>query len=464
MPRLTRPAGRERDVPEESKALRTAVGLAALFAVAGVLAQDVVTPLVGGLVIVATAAGFYVSWKRRAVNQIGVKFALAAALLLAFANFLRQISGASSLDDTRAPLAEIFLWVQTLHSFDQPRRRDLGFSLAASAGLIALGGSMSLDSSFFLFFVPWGLASLAALALSHLSEVRLAAAEAVRPSASFGKSVPRARGLVRPAAASIAIVLLAGSVVFLFAPRGRGAQVQSLPFDLKRLLPLPEGATGVVNTGLPNSGGPAENPATPDPDTYFGFANFVDLRTRGTLSDDIVMRVRAPQPAFWRGPVFDTYEQSAWTVSSDEARPVSGFPVPVFAERESRIVPTVEMVQTYYVERAQSNVVFAAYRPAEVWFPGGRLDVTDTRALRAGFILDEGLVYSVVSEIPAPSASFLERITVEGVSPEVAERYTQLPPDLPQRVRDLAREIAGDEPTIMGKARAIERWLADNTQ
>lgn len=455
-----RPSASLASVPEDSRALRLFVLAGVMIAIAAVVSQDLVATGTGIAVLLITPVGFYVSWKRRAVNQIALKFALAGALLLVFVNFLRGISGAQSLDDARAPLAEIFLWVQALHSFDQPRRKDLTFSLAASAALVALGGSLAVDASFLMFFLPWGAASIGVLWLSHLSEVRQTATDAVRPTETIRRSGVRSSlGLI---SLSTIVVLLASGIIFLFAPRGQGSQLQSLPFEIGKLLPLPEGAGGIFNRGLPNSDGPGENPASPDPNTYYGFANYVDLRTRGELSDELVMRVRAPRPAFWRGAVFDTYSRSSWSSSNTESVELRGFPTSIPRER-GQASSASELIQTYYIERGQSNLIFAAYHPTEVWFPGGGIEITDERSLRANFVLDEGLVYSVVSEKPAPHA--LALATEPGaIPPEVVQRYTQLPQDLPKRVSDLAEQIAGGEPTIIGKVRALEGWLARNTE
>lgn len=444
--------------PEHSVALRIAVGAAVMTGIASVAAQDVVPFEVAVLVLLLTPLGSVVSHLRRDRNQMIVKVILTAGLLLAFADFLRGVSGATTIDDTRAPLAEIFLWVQMLHSFDQPRRRDLNFSLASSVALVALGGSLALDASFMMFFIPWGIASLAALALGHASEVREKAGreEAVIRSPSRGAFRP---GL-KTVAVTLVLVVVAGSAVFLFAPRGRGVRFQTLPFEISNFVPVPDGS-GVVNEGLPQSSSPGDTPAVPVGGAYFGFANFVDLRSRGELSDEVVMRVRAGQPAFWRGPVFDTYSSSAWTTSDDETAPLQGVPIEFLPEASGG--PKVEITQTFFVDVGQTNVVFAAYEPREVWFPGGRLEGTNQRALRAPFILDEGLVYSVVSEVPAPSPESLE-VTSEAVPDDVLERYTQVPEDLPQRIRDLAHDVAGDDPTMIGKVEALTGWLARNTR
>lgn len=442
--------------PEDSVALRVAVAAAVTLGVLALLAQDVVDTTVALAALIGAPIGSYVSWRRRSRKQVAVKVALAAGLLVAFAGFLRGVGGATTIDDTRVPLAELFLWVQTLHAFDQPRRKDLQFSLASSITLVALAGSLSQETWFGVFFVAWGLAALAALALSHRSEVREKAAGSV-PATGNGPNRFKAYSL-RGGVATLTVIVIASSVVFMFTPRGRGTQLGSLPFRIPDILRNAEG--GVVNVGLPNQEAPGDDPAVPAADSYFGFANFVDLRVRGTLGDELVMRVRAPEPAFWRGPVFDTYSNSAWTVSDPTTRSMGGDPA--FLPAEPPAVPSVDMTQTFYVERGQTNVIFAAYQPVEIWFPGS-LEVAGTRAMRAPFILDEGLVYSVVSQRPVINDAKLASRPDE-IPKRILDAYSQVPANLPPRVASLAQEIAGDQPTIIGKARAVEDWLARNTR
>ncbi|MGH9199171.1 MAG: DUF3488 domain-containing protein, partial [Acidimicrobiia bacterium] len=301
-------ARRPKDPAEGGILIRALMGLTVMIAITALLFQDVVGTGVGLVALVLIPTGFIFSYFRRHSNQIAVKFVLAGGLILAFANFLRAVSGATSIDDARAPLAEIFLWSQVLHSFDLPRRKDLQFSLVSSVALIALAGSIAIDASFLMFFLPWGATALGAMVLTHLSE--LDEANQASPKPRQARSQASLKGFTwawRPAVIGLALIVIAGTATFLFAPRGRGARLTSLPFEIPSFIPFPEGS-GVVNRGLPSSGEPGQDPTKPDPNTYFGFANFVDLRVRGTLSDALVMRVRSPQPAFWRAAVFDVYE------------------------------------------------------------------------------------------------------------------------------------------------------------
>lgn len=452
---------------EDSIPLRVVVAAAVMVSMGGLVAQDIVTNRAAATVLIMTPVGFVLSWYRRHQRNIALKVILAAAALMALADFLSSLSGASSVEAARAPLAEIFLWVQMIHSFDLPRRKDLHFSLASSVTLMALGGSLSFDSSFLMFFVPWGVLSVLALQISHRLELIERFPDAVEPASSVGARSPLGsigfRGLVMP----LALVVVAGSVAFMFAPRIGASRLTSLAFQIPKLVPVPRGA-GILNPGMPGGSKPGESPFTLGPDTYFGFGNFVDLRSRGNLSHELVMRVRASRPAFWRGGVYDIYSESSWsdaTKKPSEATglPVipSGFPFEVFSEETS-----AEMIQTFYVEKALPNIVFSAYRPTEIWFPLREVEFTDNLAVRAPALLEEETVYSVVSRVPTPDPELLKReeAVFDDMPQEFVERYTQLPPELPARVRHLANQVAGGETTILGKVNAIDRWLQSNTR
>jgi hypothetical protein len=121
-------------------------------------AQGVLSDRTALLALVLAPVGYLVSYRRRSSTNVAIKVALALGLLVATARVLGQI-GYVSPDAARAPLAALFLWVQVLHAFDVPRRRDLSFSMVSSTTMIAVGGALALSTSYLWWLLAWAVAS-----------------------------------------------------------------------------------------------------------------------------------------------------------------------------------------------------------------------------------------------------------------------------------------------------------------
>ncbi|MEL6764526.1 MAG: transglutaminase, partial [Cyanobacteria bacterium J06607_6] len=74
-----------------------------------------------------SAIGGYWSWKSRLRRNVAAKFLIAFGMLTALGVFLVGLVGGGT--DTRIRLAELLIHLQVLHSFDMPRRKDLGYSI-----------------------------------------------------------------------------------------------------------------------------------------------------------------------------------------------------------------------------------------------------------------------------------------------------------------------------------------------
>ena len=458
--RLTRAS---KGPPEDSVLLRVVAAAAVEVAIAAVVVQGAVDPLTAVAALLLAPAGYLFSYRQRHRSATATKVVLAVALMAAFAAFLQNVRGAATVDDARLPLASLFLWVQVLHAFDVPRRRDLAFSTVSSVILMAEAGSLSLDPMFLLFLVPWAALAGAWLALSG------------RPRDDETATVVReTRGLVRPpraaaparsiGAAGLA-VLTAATGVFMLTPRLPGALVQTPPFSLRSSSPV-EGFEGAVsNPGLPSE--PGDGPVDFSPTAYPGFGDFVDLRARGHLSDTVVMRVRAPQASLWRGQAYDTFDGTRWTASDETTETLpfgddgTSLAVPAPLDQPTVSLPTRRVVQTFYLETQQPNVLFTAPQPERVYFPANGLRVDRYGSIRAPILLDPGLVYSVVSQVPVLDPADLR--AAAGPVPEGFDRYLQLPADLPERDRALAGEITAGLTTTYDRAAAVEAWLRSHT-
>src|SRR5205823_3509428 len=124
----------------------------------------------------------------------------------------------------------------------------------------------------------------------------------------------------------------------------------------------------------------------------------------------VVMRVRTQQPALWRAEAYDTFDGQKWTASRRGTAPInSGGPGPAAVPGNATppAVPTRQVVQTFYIAAQQPNVVFAAWQPRQIYFPAPLLREDDYGSIRSPLLLEEGMVYSVVSQVPETTPALL---------------------------------------------------------
>ncbi|NRB08897.1 MAG: DUF3488 domain-containing protein, partial [Richelia sp.] len=115
----------------------------------GVVATDIAAQTQLSLwAIPLSLAGSSWSYYSRSDRNIPAKFCLAIGMLVALGAFFGRMIG--ELNDTRLALAQLLIQLQVLHSFDMPRRKDLGYSIVI--GLILLGVAATLSQT--LAFAP----------------------------------------------------------------------------------------------------------------------------------------------------------------------------------------------------------------------------------------------------------------------------------------------------------------------
>jgi protein-glutamine gamma-glutamyltransferase len=443
----------------------TTLGVVMVAVIAAVLQQAVETTA-GIASLVLIPVGYLFSYHRRTERNVLLKVILALALLFAFGIFISTIRGATTVDETRAPLVALFLWVQVLHSFDLPRARDLTFSVAASVALIALAGSLSFSSGFIILVLVYTALLIGALVFGHEAELRADAAGALGRELSGSRvehvTVERPRSLVRAGAAMLASILAATGVVFVLLPRFPGTNVGALPFSIGRANPIRGFLGDVVNPGRRSSAGGGAATGF-DPHAYFGYGSKVDLRVRGRLSDELVMRVRTPRPALYRAQVYDTYRNGSWTSSDDtletlRAGGLSSITVPPDTRSTTG---GDELVQTFYIERELPNLVFHAYRAREVFSSSTQIRVDDFGSLRVPFTLEQDTIYSVVSDVRGEPDELAFPPAPEPV-PADFDRFLQVPATLGPRFTALAKRITSPAANPVAKARAVEAWIKQN--
>jgi transglutaminase-like putative cysteine protease len=436
--------------PEESVGFRAAVLVTVLISVVAAVKYGAVGAVVGVAVVAGVIAGSVFSYVTRYRANLLVKLILSVLLLVVFILFWTELGG--SIHDLRYPLVRLFLWLQVLHSFDLPTRRDLDFSLVSAAVLMAFAGALSISSDFLYLIIPFFAAGLISLYLGHRSGL-IAQSDVFVPS-------EKKRGRRSLALAGVALVPIA-VFMFMLLPRLPGFNSYYLPMSRSTGIPASFGPL-INNPGYKDTTTFPKDPLPFNPDAYYGFNNFLDLRVRGVPPDKTVMKVRSSKPAYWRATAFDVFLGNGWENSEKERQDISsnGLPLTVTFPGELARYATRDLVQTYFVESQLPNTLFAAYLPRDVYFPTQVLKVDSMMSVLTPVTLDRGLIYTVVSEVSDVTPGMLN-MTGGHIPRQVAGRYTQLPPMSPA-VAELAQKVTAGKPTEYEQAQAICDYLRNN--
>ncbi len=442
---------------EDSVELRAWVLAAVLGGEIAVLTSGYFGAMTGILVPLLTVVAFVASYHRRRERTILIKVMLAFGALAMLAMFFREVL--SSLYDTRVPLARLFLWVQVVHSFDLPARKDLAYSLVSALILVAVGAVLSTSLWYGVFVLAFLLCASGALALINLSEAR----ERAGLGATKGRGL--ALGVVLPA---FFAVLVIGLVCFSILPQRQGMNLTMMPTSAFRDVAA-DFSGGVQNPYYepPPGGDPfAGPPQAISSDSYHGFRPYMDLRSRGQLSEELVMKVRSEESIPYRGVVFDEYNGKGWEISTGDAAETltSGGPrFETYAARNAELMqgPTRDVAQVFHVEKDSSNVIFGAYQPETVYFPTSSIKFDPYNSLRAPYQIPAGSTYSVISRVPNASPDQL-RSAGTYYPEEIVERYTGIPPTGLERTRELARELTEDATNPYDAVMAMNEHLKES--
>ncbi|OLP18764.1 transglutaminase [Leptolyngbya sp. 'hensonii'] len=465
--------------PEDSVLLRV---LTQALVIVGIIATDVAAGGIGGWQITSywsvpfSIVGASWSWYRRRKRNIATKFMLAIGMLLTLAAFFSRLFG--ELNDPRLALAQLLIQLQVLHSFDLPRRKDLGYSMVIGLILIGVAGTLSETLAFGPMLLLFITIALPVLVLDYRSRLGLVLRGLKIPTADLS---PRRLGVFW-----VAIVGL-GLVVFTLMPRFPGYQLRTFPVSPPANLQQQRtDLSRITNPGYPSRGGnepgtgqgqgdpqagQGTGQGTLNPDHYYGFNNQINQNLRGELKPKVVMRVRSQAEGFWRVMAFDRYTGQGWEVSrSDRSSPIRrpSWTYQFFLPIMNLTGRTREVVQTYTIVSEEfPNIIPALYQPKELYFFTDEIGVDAEGGLRSPLAVTEGATYTVISEVP-----FRNR-TVLGKAPKVypvniRKYYLQLPPTIAPRVQQRTEEILATAPNILKdpyeKALYLAQYLKQNYQ
>jgi protein-glutamine gamma-glutamyltransferase len=448
---------RQRREPEGSATFRIWVGInvaVALLATASQLQWPTFFYPCLGL----TWFGMFLSHRLRGRNNWEIKAALSVLMVVALGNFF--VGLANSYYDPREPLAELLMWLQALHSCDLPSRKDLSYSLLSALILMSVAAVLSIDLRFAAYLVAYYITVVPALRWNHRSLVL--ERTGWKPVEQAGSGARAAwSGALRMALSILAL----GGVVVALMPRLEGFRIRALPVSWERRLQVSAISKGEVrNPYYPQqlTKEQMRRERTFNPEGYSGFNNIVDLQTRGRLVHERVFQVRTNVPVYFRGLAFDTYDGRFWTQSNQDlrTRTITNPPFTFFPLTNN----AVDIVQIFYIDRPMANLVLFAPQAYQVYFPSQLLYVDANGAMRAPFVLEKEMVYSVVSRQSRTLPETLRRLPSKDPELRRLAAYRALPENVPPRLRKLAREITQGKRSFYEQALAISSYLQNNFQ
>lgn len=465
---------------EESGILRA---LVQLLVIVGIIAADVASegnmrwfnlPISVFAVPLTVVAGLW-SWKHRSEPNIGVKFLIAIGMLGMLLLFFRNLY--QSLNDTRLVLAELLIQLQILHSFDLPRRKDLGYSMVIGLILLGVAGTVSQT----LAFAPWLFLFLAialpVLVLDYRSRLGLESLEILLwQRRSSQKSVRQNLFKYSPLSpkrlvAILGITLVLGMGIFAVMPRFPSYQLSTLPVNLPDAAPENERfnernrsfsnsgyeENGAEGETFNNAGGggdatgdeaggriPTTGKGEMDKTKYYGFNSKINQNLRGEMEKVLVMRVRSQAPGYWRVMSFDKYTGQGWEITDSEKLQLT--PRMRWAGRfflYPMMPPTLQtkkIIQSYTAVLSLPNIIPTMDYASELYFPTAEIGRDPVGNLRSPLGLLEGLTYTVVSEVP-----FRDRRKLAAMGTDypqtITDKYLDVPPEIAEKVRAVAEDI-----------------------
>ena len=425
------------------------------------------------LAIPLSALGAWFSWQRRRNRNVAVKFFIAIGMMMALAVFFHRLL--EQPGDTRIVLAELLIQLQVLHSFDLPRRKDLGYSMIIGLILLGVAATISQTLAFAPLLLLFLVVAIPVLMLDYQSRLDL-------KGLSLGqvRSWSSARKLV----GILALTLGLGMLIFLFLPRLPGYQIQN--FAVSSTIETGEDFSGqtIINPGY--VGGEAEEdgeqgfdrtgqgssaieesgklsgPGVVDNTSYYGFNRIMNQNLRGEMTPQVVMRVRSQAPGFFRVLAFDYYNGQGWAISRNDDVNIlrrSSFSYRILLPRFPSLSRDREVVQTYTLVQDFPNLIPSLFQAEEIYFPTREIAVDPEGGLRSPVGLSEGLTYTVVSDVPYRDRTALGQ-TPASYGKTIQEYYLQMPEGIRARVQERTEELLATSPTPLANPYEKALFLA----
>lgn len=434
--------------PEDSLLLRIFVQL---LVVVGIIATDVAIeePLNLWAVPVSLVGATW-SWFRRRHRNVPTKFCIAIGMLVAMAVFFNRLL--LELIDTRIVLAQLLINLQVLHSFDLPRRKDLGYSMVIGLILLGVAGTLSQTLTFGPVILVFLALSLPTLILDYRSRLGL---EKLTPSeaSSTKLRIPPNLNFKFLGVSFLAIVAL-GLVIFALLPRFPGYQLRNFPMSSPIQMPRGEfdgrqifnpGYVGDAGDGTGSGSGQNQESGAGilDDVQYYGFNTRINQNLRGNLRPQVLLRVRSQARGFFRVIGFDKYTGQGWEISrNDQVETIQrawwSYQFNLFQQPTK--ARTREVIQSYTAVIQLPNLIPTLKQAQQLYFPTEEIAIDPEGTLRSPLMLREGLTYTVISRVPYRNRTQLGQASTD-YPQAIRDYYLQVPDEIRDRVREKTEEI-----------------------
>jgi transglutaminase-like putative cysteine protease len=421
-----------------------------------------------------SAIGAVWAWYARRKRNVIVKLFIAIAMIAMLVIFLNDV--VRQTEDTKLLLARLLIQLQVLHSFDLPRRKDLGYSIIIGLILMALAATLSQTMIFALWLMAFLLVGLPILLLDHRSRLGV-------KTISFQ---PEKMGIsLLPLAGLLASVLVLGLTIFAFLPRLPGFQLRNFPVSVNLPVERQVPRGGILtrqqqqqqsgnNIGANGTGGTGGNNDLGLPPL---FAPEIDTASSGAKQQndqrqpELMMRVRSQAELFWRVMAYDEFTGRGWRISRNDPSQIRTvrrsalnyeffLPSPTYgligSDKLVKPVATQEVVQTYTIISPNfPNLVPMAAVPNRVFFSSEELDVDQEGMIRSPAPLPPDLTYTVISNVVERNPQLLRQMPND-YPRSISNYYLKLPASLSPEVRDRALSFLANAKTSDGKLIALD--------
>ncbi|HWQ05416.1 MAG TPA: transglutaminaseTgpA domain-containing protein [Longilinea sp.] len=200
------------------------------------------------------------------------------------------------------------------------------------------------------------------------------------------------------------------------------------------------------------------------------YQNDINLGTSISTSDEVVFVVTASDQRpggsryYWRARSYDHYQNGQWVSSFNDREDVSPveevLPIPAWKGRfESTFTFALQtpIIRNFF----SPGMPLTISRPAQAVGENVSATYLDTSTLLAVPPLHAGEFYRIKASISAPTKNDLEASQIN--YPDwINQYYLQLPPNFPEKIRNLADEITAGLDNPFDKTEAITNYLRQN--